>query len=117
MDQFARMHDIYEFFVEMLEKYPIQHVGIEKLYFDRFNKSNAEFVYGVRGSLCMLFRKHTLPITEYNPTELKKNITGNGRAGKEAMQMMAQKLYRLEKIPEPHDVADALGLARLVSRK
>ncbi|USN55534.1 MAG: hypothetical protein H6765_02855 [Candidatus Peribacteria bacterium] len=53
MDQFARMHEIYEFFTTMLEqdKQPIQAVAIEKLFFTKYNQSNAEFVYGVRGSL------------------------------------------------------------------
>lgn len=117
MDQFARMHEIYEFFDKMVKKHPIRGVAIEKLYFTHSNQSNAEFVYGIRGALAMLFRKHTIPIHERTPQELKKYITGNGQASKEAMQRMVDKLYQLEETPKRHDTSDALGLAWLLSKK
>lgn len=117
IDQFARMHEIYEFFVEMIDQYPVEAVGIEKLFFTKYNQSNAEFVYGIRGALGMLFRRHTIPIYEWTPIQLKKNITGNGKAGKEAMQKMIMKLFQLDQQPKRHDTADALGLARLARRK
>lgn len=117
MDQFARMHEIYEFFDKMVKKQPIKAVAIEKLFFTHANQSNAEFVYGIRGALGMLFRKHTIPIHERTPQELKKYITGNGKASKEAMQRMIVKLYQLEEMPKWHDTADALGLARLLTRR
>jgi crossover junction endodeoxyribonuclease RuvC len=117
IDQFARMHEIYEFFVAMIDQYPIEAVGIEKLFFTKYNQSNAEFVYGIRGALGMLFRRHTIPIYEWTPIQLKKNITGNGKAGKEAMQKMIMKLFQLDQQPKRHDTADALGLARLAKRK
>ncbi len=116
MDQFARMHEIYEFFDKMIKKQPIRWVAIEKLYFTHSNQSNAEFVYGVRGALAMLFRKHTIPIHEWTPQELKKYITGSWTASKDAMQRMIVKLYQLEETPKRHDTSDALWLARLLSR-
>lgn len=117
MDQFARMHDIYEFFVELIAKYPIRAVAMEKLFFTTSNQNNAEYVYGVRGSLGMLFRKHTIPLYEYTPPQLKKSITGSGLASKRAMQLMTQKLFSLEQAPTRHDTADALWLARLALQK
>jgi len=47
-DQFARMVDIFVFFEELIDAYPIRAVGIEKLFFTARNQNNAEFVYGVR---------------------------------------------------------------------
>lgn len=117
MDQFARMHDIYEFFDAMLQTYPITHVGIEKLFFTKYNQSNAEFVYGMRWALCMLFRKHTITISERTPNQIKQHVTWNWKAGKELVQKMIQKIYRLEEMPEFDDTADALWLAWMVSRK
>jgi len=115
-DQFARMHDIYEFFVDMINRYPVHHVSMEKLFFTKYNQANAEFVYGIRWALCMLFRKHTLPLDEYTPNQLKQYITWNWKASKEMMQKMIQKIYRLEEMPKYDDTADALGLAWIVSR-
>ena len=45
---YERMAEIYQFFVEMLDKYTITKAGVEKLFFTDANQSNAEFVYGVR---------------------------------------------------------------------
>lgn len=115
MDQFARMHEIYEFFVAMLEKYPVTHIAIEKLFFNA-NQNNAEFVYGIRWALCMLFRKHTIPLIEYTPQQIKKYVTGNGRAGKEMVQKMIQKIFQLKEMPKYDDTADALGLAWMLTK-
>ncbi len=116
-DQFKRMREIYSFFEEMVRKHKITAVGIEKLYFTKYNQSNAEFVYGIRGALAMLLIDHGIPLHEYTPPELKKRISMNGKASKAVMQRMIMKLYNLENIPTYHDTADALGLARVVRRK
>ncbi len=47
-DQYQRMVDIQHFFLDILKKYPIRTVAIEKLFFTKYNKNNAEFVFGVR---------------------------------------------------------------------
>jgi Holliday junction resolvasome RuvABC endonuclease subunit len=44
-DQFERLKNIYNFFEKLLNTYPIKKVGIEKLYFTKYNQNNAEFVY------------------------------------------------------------------------
>jgi crossover junction endodeoxyribonuclease RuvC len=47
----------------------------------------------------------------HTPSEVKAAITGNGRAGKEQVGFMVQRLLRLETTPTPADAADALALA------
>lgn len=113
-DQFERMHDIYRFFEEMIDQYEIQAVGIEKLFFTKFNQRNAEFVYWIRWALAMLAVKHGIVIYERTPKEIKKRVTGNGNAWKALVQTMIKKLFRLEELPKPHDAADALWLCWMV---
>ena len=110
-DQFTRIHEIYQFFEKLFLQYPIHKVSIEKLFFTSFNQSNAEFVYGIRWALLMLCIHHTIPFVEYTPIELKKCITGNGKADKALVQKYVMKLYKLKDLPEFNDTADALGLA------
>ncbi|MEI7478513.1 MAG: crossover junction endodeoxyribonuclease RuvC [bacterium] len=50
---------------------------------------------------------------EYAPVELKKAITGNGKAGKMLVQQTIMKLMKLQNLPAYNDAADALGLAYL----
>lgn len=115
--QFVRMEKIYTFFVSMLQQYTLESIAMEKLYFTDRNMNNAEFVYGIRGALAMLFSTHHIPLYEYTPNELKKRITGTGTASKELMMQVTTRLFSLENAPKRHDTSDALGLARLALQK
>ncbi|MDR0282819.1 MAG: crossover junction endodeoxyribonuclease RuvC [Candidatus Peribacteria bacterium] len=112
-DQFQRIVQIYDFFENLLSKYTITRVAMEQLFFTAYNKTNAEFVYGLRGALIMLFMKKNLQVLEFAPVELKKYITGNGKADKNLVQKTVMRFFQLSKFPEYHDTADALGLAYL----
>lgn len=114
--QFARMEQIWTFFIALLEKYPISAVGMEKLYFTDRNMNNAEFVYGIRGALAMLFTTKSIPLYERTPNEVKKRVTWNGQAAKELMVNVITRLYQLAEAPKRHDTADALGLAWMVMK-
>ncbi len=116
-DQFARLYNIYSFFLDMYTKYPIKQVAIEKLFFTSWNQSNAEFVYGVRGMLIAMSYEHNVWVLEYSPVELKKAITGTGKAGKALVQAAITKIYGLAQSPAYHDAADALGLAYIAWKK
>ena len=52
-----------------------------------------------------------LKIYEYTPLQVKMGITGYGRAEKKQIQLMVQKLLKMEEIPKPDDAADALAVA------
>lgn len=111
MDQFERMRDIEEYFTKLCKKYTIETMCMEKLFFTRFNQNNAEFVFGIRAILITLCLKHNIKIKEYTPIQLKKFVTGNGKAEKILVQRCIMKLYGLKEFPEFNDAADALALA------
>lgn len=111
VDQFERMQKIYSFFSHMLTEVDIDVCVMEKLFFTNANQSNAEFVFGIRGVLISLMMEKGVTIKEYTPIELKKYITGNGKADKMFVQKMIMKIYKLESLPAYNDAADALGLA------
>lgn len=116
IDQFERMREIEEYFTKLCKKYKIQTMCMEKLFFTRFNQNNAEFVYGIRAILITLCLKNNIKIKEYTPIELKKFITGNGKAEKKLVQNCVMKLYGLKDFPEFNDAADALALAYIASK-
>ena len=45
------------------------------------------------------------------PAEIKKSVTGNGRADKAQVQRMVTLLLDLDAAPEPYDATDALAAA------
>ncbi len=112
-DQFQRANQIFDFFTDMLDKYNIEKVAIEKLFFTDYNQSNAEFVYAIRWALMMLFLKKDIKVLEYTPIELKRFITWNGKADKMLVQKTIRRFYKLQDIPEYNDAADALWFAYL----
>ncbi len=113
IDQFDRANQILEFFEKLLEKYVIEKVAMEKLFFTSYNQNNAEFVYAIRWALMMLFLRKWIEVQEYTPIELKKFITGNGKADKMLVQKTIKRFYNLQDVPEYNDAADALWFAYL----
>ena len=115
-DQFQRVVQIYDFFSKIIQDHKVDCVTMEQLFFTKFNQSNAEFVYAIRGALMMLFVKNNIPVKEFTPIEVKKYITGNGKADKKFVQKMVMKIYRLEEEPIYNDAADALAMAYIGKR-
>jgi crossover junction endodeoxyribonuclease RuvC len=64
-----------------------------------------------RGVVLLTIRRAGVPLAELKPAEVKKSLTGSGRATKEQMQRSVQTLFGLAAMPEPPDVADAIAIA------
>ncbi len=64
-----------------------------------------------RGAVIAAARRHKLPVHEITPAQVKKIITGNGRASKEQVQQSIQMLLRLKPMTGPFDATDALAIA------
>lgn len=116
-DQFQRANQIIDFFEDLLKKYLIKRVAIEKLFFTNYNQGNAEFVYAIRWALMMMFLRKRIRVLEYTPIELKKFITWNGKADKMLVQKTIMRFYKLQDVPEYNDAADALWFAYLAKIK
>jgi crossover junction endodeoxyribonuclease RuvC len=50
-------------------------------------------------------------VVEYTPAEIKRAVVGYGRAEKQQVGQMVKLLLGLDRIPTPHDAADALAVA------
>ena len=56
-------------------------------------------------------QKSNLQVFEYTPLQVKQSVVGYGRAEKKQIQEMTRVILKLDKIPKPDDVADALAVA------
>ncbi len=114
IQEYKRMLEVRDFFLELYKKYDLINVfSIEKYFFTKFNKSNAEFVYWLRWILVSMALEKWLKIFEYTPQEIKKNITWNWQAWKLLIQKTIQKIFNLKDLPVYHDASDAIALAYL----
>lgn len=105
-----RLLHIYSDLQELFEALLPDVVSIEKLHFAK-NVTTGLRVAEARGLILLCAAQKNLPICEYAPSQIKKAITGDGKADKRAMQEMVRLLLQLQTIPKPDDAADALAIA------
>jgi crossover junction endodeoxyribonuclease RuvC len=106
----ARLKELYEDFLALLEEFKPEQVAIEKLFFGR-NVTTAITVGQARGVLLLATAQRKIPLAEYTPAEVKQAITGYGNAEKRQVQEMVQRLLHLPTLPKPDDAADGVAVA------
>ncbi len=107
----SRLKELYEGISEVFASYTIESVAIEQL-FSHYERPRTAILMGhARGVLCLSAANVGLLVHSYEPTRVKKTLTGNGRAPKSQMQMAVQMQLGLREPPDPPDVADALAIA------
>jgi crossover junction endodeoxyribonuclease RuvC len=64
-----------------------------------------------RGVICLAAAEADIPVIHYSATQIKRILTGSGRAPKSQVQRAIQRELSLSAVPDPPDVADALAAA------
>ena len=105
-----RLKQIYESSCSLLDKYQPDTVAVEKLFFSK-NVTNAFIVGQARGVFILAAAQRGLTIAEYTPMQVKQAVVGYGGAEKKQVQEMVRMLLKLQTVPKPDDVADALAVA------
>ncbi|MCK2200322.1 crossover junction endodeoxyribonuclease RuvC [Corynebacterium callunae] len=95
---------------EWMDEYTPDVIAIERV-FERGNVSTVMNTAHAVGVLILAAAERGLPVHMYTPSEVKKAITGNGRADKKQMTVMITRILGLAEAPKPADAADALALA------
>lgn len=96
---------------ELVTRYQPARLVCEQLYAHYRHPRTAILMGHARGVILCLARRHDLQVLDIAATQVKKLLTGSGRAGKPQMQRAVAALLGLATLPEPHDVADALAIA------
>lgn len=106
-------HDrVFNIFLEIkkiIKKYKPDEVAIEDLFHSRNAKSSLKLGH-VRGAVIIAILCANLPVFEYTPLEIKKALTGYGRATKEQVRETVKLILKLDKEIKI-DSSDALAVA------
>lgn len=95
---------------EWLDDYRPDVVAIERV-FERGNVSTVIHTAHAVGVLILAAAQRGIDVHHYTPSEVKKAVSGNGRADKKQMTAMITRILGLSEPPKPADAADALALA------
>ena len=106
-----RIAEIYSGLNEIIEEFKPQTVIIEDLYSHYRHPKTAIIMGHARGAVYLSAANAKVPVISYGATMIKKSLTGNGRASKLQVQRMITSKLKLDAMPEPPDVADALAVA------
>lgn len=106
-----RLAQIHAAIAEVLEEFQPDALALEELYSEYDFPRTALLMAHARGAICLAAAQRKIPVWGFPPSEVKNAIVGNGRASKEQVQEMVQRLFGLPQRPTPNDVADALAIA------
>jgi crossover junction endodeoxyribonuclease RuvC len=107
----ARVTEIYDGVRDVVASLKPAAMALEQLY-GHVQRPRTSILMGhARGVICLAAAQAGVPVVHYSATQIKKILTGNGRAPKRQVQLAIQRELSLLELPEPPDVADALAIA------
>jgi crossover junction endodeoxyribonuclease RuvC len=110
-DLSVRVKDIYDGVVDVIKAFTPAAVAVEELYSHYERPKTAILMGHARGVICLAASQAGIPVVNYAATQVKRILTGSGRAPKQQIQQAICRELALTEVPEPADVADALAIA------
>ena len=106
-----RIADIHKGVAEVIAELRPTTMAVEELY-SHYDRPRTAILMGhARGVICLAAAQAGIPVVNYAATQVKKILTGSGRASKAQVQRAIQLELGLDAPPDPPDVADALAIA------
>lgn len=106
----VRLRDLYDSLLSLIEEHRPEVMAIEQV-FTNVNRQTAIAVGRAAGVAILAAAQSGMAVFEYTPTAVKSAVTGDGAAGKRAVQAMVARRLNLKTAPQPADAADALAVA------
>ncbi len=106
-----RVAEIHEGVADVIAALKPTAMAVEELYSHYKRPKTAILMGHARGVICLAAAQAGIPVIHYSATQVKKILTGSGRAGKTQVQNAIRQELGLAATPEPPDVADALAIA------
>jgi crossover junction endodeoxyribonuclease RuvC len=107
----ARLAEIYAGVQDVIHTLSPQVMAVEELYSHYERPRTAILMGHARGVICLAAAEAQIPVQHYAATQVKRLLTGSGRASKLQIQQAVCREFSLAAPPEPPDVADAIAIA------
>ncbi|MDA1013088.1 MAG: crossover junction endodeoxyribonuclease RuvC [Planctomycetota bacterium] len=96
---------------EVIEEFRPRMLAIEQVFSFGKNPKTALLLAHARGAILFVAAELQVPVIHFTPTQIKKLLTGSGKASKEQVQHAIRHELHLDDVLEPNDVADAAAIA------
>ncbi len=94
----------------LFKNHQIDEVAIEDMFY-AFNPKTVIKLAQFRGAISLKILQEFGNFSEYTPLQVKKAVTGNGKAQKEQVAFMVKRLLGIKKEIKPLDITDAIAVA------
>ncbi len=105
-----RLQTIHEGVTTLIQRHHPDQIAVESVFFGRHAQS-ALILGHARGVILLAAAQSALSLIEIAPSEVKRAVTGTGRATKAQVGEMVARLLRLAAPPTPADAADGVAIA------
>ena len=99
-----------EAFESIFKNHKIDEVAIEDIFYAHNPKTTIKLAQ-FRGAIMLMLLQQFGQFNEYTALQVKKALTGNGKATKEQVAYMAKMLLNIKKEIKPLDITDAIAVA------
>ena len=106
-----RVCEIHHDLCEVIEAQRPTAMALEQLYTHYDRPKTAILMGHARGVILAVAARFDIEVRSFTATQVKRYLTGNGRASKAQIQRAIKATLGLSVTPEPDDVADALAVA------
>lgn len=104
-----RLITVFDQLSSIIDEYQPSEAAVESLFYAN-NQKTVMSVSQSRGVILLAIAKAGIPVFDYTPLQVKSGTTGYGKADKKQVEKMVMLLLKLDKIPKPDDVVDALAI-------
>ncbi|MDD3476344.1 MAG: crossover junction endodeoxyribonuclease RuvC [Sulfurimonas sp.] len=99
-----------EAFEGIFKNHKIDEVAIEDIFYAHNPKTTIKLAQ-FRGAIMLMLIQQFGQFSEYTALQVKKALTGNGKATKEQVAFMVKRLLSIKKEIKPLDITDAMAVA------
>ncbi|WP_104639965.1 crossover junction endodeoxyribonuclease RuvC [Helicobacter bizzozeronii] len=95
---------------QLFKDYAIVEVAMEDIFY-AYNPKSVLKLAQLRGALGLKILQVFGRFSEYTPLQVKKALTGHGKASKEQVSFMVKKILGIKSAIKPLDITDAIAIA------
>jgi crossover junction endodeoxyribonuclease RuvC len=107
----ARLALLHQGVCEVLDAFAPSAMALEQVHSHVKHPRTAILMAHARGVVVLAAAERGVAVAGYAAARIKKTLTGSGKAPKEQIQHAIRHELGLDRLPEPHDVADACAVA------